>query len=211
MHVERTAPHVDDAEDRPGRFAMAIVFAAPDAKEAREAAETLLTPPQSIHAETGVVFIGDPSRVADLAEYDTRGVATALLTDPAIDGNSDAERASQTEPLAFIDHHRQNYADAVPAEEDGDFLIGEYAEGDQGTGRLGEFKILLHRFDRQPMLSPKMCVFGDATGALARITQLAGGSLTDLLSDVGSRDEFSRRLLALGLRDASDKPMGGRS
>ena len=45
--------------------------------------------------------------------------------------------------LAFIDHHRQDYAEQVPVPHEGEFLIGDYGDGG-GVGALGEFKVVLH-------------------------------------------------------------------
>jgi hypothetical protein len=110
--------------------------------------------------------------------------------------------------LAFIDHDRQDYADRVAVPCDGDFLIGDYQDGG-GVGQLGEFKIQLHYLgDRNGMLPAQLCVFGDGAAAFAVLLDLAGGDLGRLLSPVINSEEFSRRLLDLGLRDASHTPLG---
>lgn len=106
--------------------------------------------------------------------------------------------------LAFIDHHRQHYADRVTVPCDGEFLIGDYLSGG-GVGGLGEFKVQLHHLDdRRGMLDPQLCVFGDGARACAVLVDLADGHLGRVLRPVASREEFSSRLLAFGLRDASD-------
>jgi hypothetical protein len=109
--------------------------------------------------------------------------------------------------LAFIDHHRQDYAERVPVPHEGEFLIGDYGDG-QGVAELGEFKIVLHYLgDRRGMLVPQLCVFGDGAAAFAVLLGLAGGDLSRLLRPVAGRDEFSQRLLDLGVRDASHTPL----
>lgn len=110
--------------------------------------------------------------------------------------------------LAFIDHHRQRYADRVTVPCEGEFLIGDYSDGG-GIGELGGFKIQLQRLDnRHGMLDPQLCVFGDGARACAVLVRLADGDLGRILRPVRSREEFSVRLLAFGLRDASDVPPG---
>jgi len=118
-------------------------------------------------------------------------------------GGGDGEEHS----LAFIDHHRQDYAERVPVPHDGEFLIGDYREG-EGVGAGGEFKVVLHYLgDSRGMLVPQLCVFGDGAAAVAVLLELAGGDLARLLRPVEGRDEFSQRLLDLGLRDASHTPL----
>lgn len=113
----------------------------------------------------------------------------------------------EEQPLAFIDHHRQDYAEQVPVPHDGEFLIGDYGDGG-GVGALGEFKVVLHYLgDRRGMLVPQLCVFGDGAAAFAVLLDLAGGDLARLLRPVEGRDEFSRRLLDLGVRDGSHMPL----
>lgn len=110
--------------------------------------------------------------------------------------------------LAFIDHHRQHYADCVTVPCEGEFLIGDYLDGG-GVGELGELKIQLHHLDnRRGTLEPQLCVFGEGARACAVLVDLAGGGLGRILNPVFSREEFSSRLLAFGLRDASDAPLG---
>lgn len=113
----------------------------------------------------------------------------------------------EEEALAFIDHHRQDYAEQVSVPSEGEFLIGDYGDGG-GVGTLGEFKVVLHYLgDRRGMLVPQLCVFGDGAVAFAVLLELAGGDLARLLRPVAGRDEFSRRLLKLGLRDGSHTPL----
>lgn len=108
--------------------------------------------------------------------------------------------------LAFIDHHRQHYADRVRIPCDAEFLIGDY-EDRCGVGDLGEFKIQLHYLgDRSRLLYPQLCLFEDGTNALAALLDLAGGDLGRILHPVSGREEFAARLVAFGLRDASDEP-----
>lgn len=117
----------------------------------------------------------------------------------------------EEQALAFIDHHRQDYAGKVPMPHEGEFLIGDYRDDRGGflVGELGEFKVLLHQLDhRRGLLEPQLCVFGDGAAAFAVLLGLADGDLAQLLRPVAGRDEFSRRLLDLGIRDASHKPLG---
>ena len=51
------------------------------------------------------------------------------------------EGGGERRPLAFIDHHRQDYAERVPMPHEGEFLIGDYLEGGGSVGDLGEFKV----------------------------------------------------------------------
>lgn len=114
--------------------------------------------------------------------------------------------------LAFIDHERQDYADRVPVPCGGEFLIGDYRDEDGGVlvGELGELKIQLHNLgDRYGTLEPQLCVFGDGAEALSVLLDLAGGDLTRLLRPLGSHEEFSPRLLDLGLRDTSHTSLDG--
>lgn len=110
------------------------------------------------------------------------------------------------EPLRFYDHHRQRYAGMVPIPETGEFMIGDYT--DEGTvGGDGEFKITLIELhgDRRWSLYPRLEVFGEGVGALRRAIDT--GLLDVLRPPVNSRDEFTRRLLAIGLIDRSDHPL----
>ena len=109
--------------------------------------------------------------------------------------------------LAFSDQHRQNYSQKAPPAEAGEFFLGEYmAEG--GVGRLGEFRIVLHELgDRGGRLDPQLRVFGDGTGALGVLLSDDGTVLPALLAPVLDHVEFSRRLLALGITDRSDRPL----
>lgn len=110
------------------------------------------------------------------------------------------------EPLRFYDHHRQRYAGKVPIPEAGEFMIGDYT--DEGTvGRDGEFKITLIELhgDRRWSLYPHLEVFGEGIGALRRA--IDAGLLDVLRPPVNSRDEFTRRLLDIGLIDRSHNPL----
>ncbi|MGD9733990.1 MAG: hypothetical protein AB7V58_00020 [Solirubrobacterales bacterium] len=108
--------------------------------------------------------------------------------------------------LAFIDHHRQRYADRVTIPCDAEFLIGDYRDRG-GVGDLGEFKVQLHYLgDRRQVLYPQLSVFGDGAAALAVLVEVAEGDLGAVLQPVANREEFASRLVAFGLRDASDEP-----
>lgn len=110
-------------------------------------------------------------------------------------------------PLRFIDHHRQRYAGKVPIAEAGEFIIGSYME-DGGLDEDGEFKITLIELTigRRWALHPHLEAFGDGNGALRRAIE---AGLLDALRPVGSREEFARRLLAIGMVDGSDEPLPG--
>jgi hypothetical protein len=109
--------------------------------------------------------------------------------------------------LAFIDHDRQRYADRVRLPHAGEFLVGDYLD-DGGVGVLGELRIVLHELgDRRGRLDARLCVFGDGTGALSVLLDAAAGDLSGILAPVAGRAELSRRLTALGVRDASDTPL----
>lgn len=109
-------------------------------------------------------------------------------------------------PLHFYDHHRQRYAGKVPIPEDGEFMIGDYT-GEGTVGRDGEFKVTLVELhgDRRWSLYPHLEVFGDGVAALRRA--IDAGLLDVLRPPVNSRDEFTRRLLAIGLIDRSHNPL----
>ncbi len=107
-------------------------------------------------------------------------------------------------PLRSCDHHRQRYAEKVPIPEAGEFLIGDYE--DEGTiGGDGEFRVTLVELhgDRRWSLYPHLEVYGEGVPALRRAID---AGLLDVLAPVNSRDEFGRRLLAIGLVDRSDMP-----
>jgi hypothetical protein len=122
----------------------------------------------------------------------------------------EADRAGEREGpdvLAFSDQHRQNYSEKVPPPCAGDFFVGEYtAEGT--VGELGEFRIVLHELgDRSGRLDPQLRIFGDGAGALAALLSDVGPDLAAFLDPVTDHVEFSRRLLALGIADRSDRPL----
>lgn len=108
-------------------------------------------------------------------------------------------------PLRFCDHHRQRYAEKVPIPEAGEFLIGDY-EDDGTIGGDGEFRVTLVELhgDRRWSLYPHLEVYGEGVPALRRAID---AGLLDALGPVNSRDEFARRLLAIGLVDRSDAPL----
>lgn len=123
-------------------------------------------------------------------------------------GADRAEERDAAGVLAFSDQHRQNYSAKVRPACAGEFLVGGYT--DQGTvGHLGEFRIVLHELgDRSGLLDPQLRIFGDGTGALAALVTDLGPGLSALLAPVADHIDFSRRLLALGLTDRSDRPLG---
>jgi hypothetical protein len=126
-------------------------------------------------------------------------------------GTADDHEGEETEvgQLAFKDHARQRYAEKVRLPNEGEILIGEYLEGG-GTGPLGEFRIVLHDLgDRGGRLHPQLCLFGDGTAALDALLGLDNADLGALLLPVAGHEDLSRRLLALGVRDASDKILEG--
>ncbi len=108
-------------------------------------------------------------------------------------------------PLRFCDHHRQRYAEKVPIPEAGEFLIGDY-EDDGTISGDGEFRVTLVELhgDRRWSLYPHLEVYGEGVPALRRAID---AGLLDALGPVNSRDEFARRLLAIGLVDRSDTPL----
>lgn len=109
-------------------------------------------------------------------------------------------------PLRFFDHHRQRYADKVPIDEAGEFMIGDYNE-DGTVGDDGEFKVTLIELhgDKRWSLYPHLEAFGDGVGSLRRA--ISDGLLDVLQPPVNSRDELARRLPAIGLVDRSDTPL----
>jgi hypothetical protein len=107
--------------------------------------------------------------------------------------------------LAFIDHERQRYAEKVRLPNEAELLVGEYLDGG-GTGPLGEFRIVLHDLgDSGGLLHPQLCLFGDGAAALDALLGLDEADLGTLLLPVAGHEALSRRLLALGVRDASDR------
>lgn len=103
--------------------------------------------------------------------------------------------------LEFSDHHRQRYADRVRIPDAGEFLIGVY--NDDGSVDLdGEFKVTLVELDG--IVYPRLEAYGEAAGALLRALD---AGILDVLGPVPGRNEFARRLLAIGMVDRSD---GGR-
>jgi hypothetical protein len=84
----------------------------------------------------------------------------------------------------------------------------DYIEGEGTVGGDGKFKITLVELhgDRRWSLYPHLEVYGDGVGALRRGID---AGLLDTLGPVNSRDEFARRLLAIGLIDRSDNPLPG--
>jgi transcriptional regulator with XRE-family HTH domain len=108
--------------------------------------------------------------------------------------------------LSFYDLHRQRYAEGNPIAEAAEFTIGDFPSAGGGVGPSGEFKIkLIELVDGgRWSLYPHLEVFGDGTDALRRA--IAAG-LLEALGPVASRDDFGRRLIALGFVDRSDAPI----
>lgn len=122
-------------------------------------------------------------------------------------GADQADEREGAGVLAFSDQHRQNYSQKAPPAYAGEFLVGEYTT--EGTvGRLGEFRIVLHELgDPCGRLDPQLRIFGDGAGALAVLLSEEGTDLAALLAPVLDHVEFSRRFLALGVADRSDRPL----
>jgi hypothetical protein len=109
--------------------------------------------------------------------------------------------------LSFYDLHRQRYAEGNPIAEAAEFTIGDFPSAGGGVGPGGEFKIkLIELVDGGHWsLYPHLEVFGEGTDALRRA--IAAG-LLEALGPVASREDFGRRLIALGLVDRSDALLG---
>lgn len=135
-------------------------------------------------------------------QEDWKAVADDLITRAR-----ELERVPAISPLRFIDHHRQRYAGNAPIPEAGEFIIGAYRE-DGSIDRDGEFRVALVELmhGRGPAITPHLEAFGDGDGALRRA--IDAGHL-DALGPVAGRDEFARRLLAMGMVDGSDEPLAG--
>jgi hypothetical protein len=111
--------------------------------------------------------------------------------------------------LSFIDHDRQRYAAKVRLPQEGEILVGQYLEGG-GTGMLGEFRIALQDLGHRGgggLLQPQLCLFDDGAAAFTAFLALEEADLAAILAPVAGHEALSRRLLALGLRDASDTPL----
>jgi hypothetical protein len=108
--------------------------------------------------------------------------------------------------LGFVDHHRQRYAEQVRVAEEGEFLIGDHlSDGSLGPG--GEFRVELVELPmagRGPALHPRLGCFGDGVGSLRGAIE---AGLLDALGPVAGREEYSRRLVAIGMVDRSDRPL----
>jgi hypothetical protein len=123
-------------------------------------------------------------------------------------GAIDPGRRAAGAGLSFIDHARQRYADKVRLSNEGEILVGEYLAGGEGVGALGEFRIAIHDLGhRGGLLQPQLCVFDDGAAAFAAFLALEEADLAAILAPVADHGALSRRLLALGLRDASDTPL----
>jgi hypothetical protein len=127
------------------------------------------------------------------------------VADDLIAEARDLEGLPGIAPLRFFDHDRQRYAREVEIAEAGDFNIGSYRE-DGGLDDDDEFTVTLVQLThgRGPALTPRLVAFGDGGRALRRAID---AGLLDALGPVASREEFARRLLAMGMVDGSDEPL----
>jgi hypothetical protein len=109
--------------------------------------------------------------------------------------------------LGFYDLHRQRYAEVNPIREAGEFQIGDYGKGG-ALGEGGEFKVTLIELGNGGRwgLFPHLEVFGDGKAALREAIDIG---ILDVLDPVDSREEFARRLIAIGIVDRSDTPLCG--
>jgi hypothetical protein len=107
--------------------------------------------------------------------------------------------------LGFYDLHRQRYGEANPIPEAGEFQIGDYGAGGS-RGQAGEFRVTLIELANGGRwgLHPHLEVFGDGKAALR---DAIDAGILDVLGPVGSREEFARRLIAIGIVDRSDAPL----
>jgi hypothetical protein len=108
--------------------------------------------------------------------------------------------------LGFYDLHRQSYGEANPIPEAGEFQIGDYGAGGS-PGQAGEFKVTLIELangGRWGLYPHLVEVFGDGKAALR---EAIDAGILDVLGPVGSREEFARRLTAIGIVDRSDAPL----
>jgi hypothetical protein len=135
------------------------------------------------------------------------------------------ERLDRTTLIARLAREVAGLIDAATPEDweaVADGLIAEAREVEaalrdddgEATGRPendedGEFRVTLHALGSHRdgwALSPRLEAFGDGNGAL-RLAIDAG--LLEALGPVAGREEFARRLLALGILDRSDNPLPG--
>jgi hypothetical protein len=109
--------------------------------------------------------------------------------------------------LGFYDLQRQRYAEANPIREAGEFQIGDYGQ-DGSPGRGGEFKVTLIELGNGGRwgLYPHLEVFGDGKAVLR---DAIDAGILDILGPVASREQFARRLIAIGIVDRSDAPLLG--
>jgi hypothetical protein len=107
--------------------------------------------------------------------------------------------------LGFYDLQRQRYVEANPVREAGEFQIGDYSNG-SGVGPAGEFKVTLIELGDGGHwgLYPHLEVFDDGKAALRDAIE---AGILDILSPVPSREQFARRLIAIGIVDRSDAPL----
>jgi hypothetical protein len=107
--------------------------------------------------------------------------------------------------LGFYDLHRQRYGKANPIPEAGEFQIGDYRAGGS-PGQADEFRVTLIELANGGRwgLHPHLEVFGDGKAALR---DAIDAGILDVLGPVASREEFARRLTAIGIVDRSDTPL----
>lgn len=129
------------------------------------------------------------------------------VADDLIAEAREVEGVAAVAPLRFIDYHRQRYAKDVPIAEAGEFIIGSHHEEGSLDGD-GEFRVTLVELTsgRRWALHPHLEAFGDGDGALRRAIE---AGLVDALGPVANREEFARRLLAIGIIDGPDEPLPG--
>jgi len=146
------------------------------------------------------------SRQIDEVVFAARHEDWQAVADDLIAEARDLEGPPKIGPLRFIDHHRQRYAANVPIAEAAEFIVS--ARRQDGTNDEGEFRVTLIELTagRRWSLNPHLEAFGDGDGALRRAID---AGILDALGPVASRDEFARRLLAMGMIDDSDEPLPG--
>lgn len=119
--------------------------------------------------------------------------------------------------LAFYDHHRMSFKDLdlhEPDHVEAKFGVGFFAK-DGTVWPGGSFSITLRRFrddysngifaSARPskLLTPRVEVFDDGFGALREFDRVGGLRALER-TELRTRDDLSRALVALGLRDDSD-------
>lgn len=175
---------------------LAMVVTDPVAAD-RLAAVGQAGPSQETSKNAEVIRQAVTTMFREVSEDDWNEIAGQLIADAL-----DMDAAGR---LGFCDLHRQRYAEGNPIAEAAEFTFGEFPAGG-GVGPAGEFNVkLIELSDGQGRgLFPHLEVFGEGTEALRRA--IAAG-LLEALGLVASREEFGRRLIALGFVDRSDAPL----